>query len=93
MSCVACPHGAHNDRPQCRVDGCDCLGDLSPELTPRAAKAAARAMARTDPHAAEVKELDAEALAALLVRHYGNEAPEVLSRALELARAKVAAWG
>jgi ABC-type molybdenum transport system ATPase subunit/photorepair protein PhrA len=50
-------------------------------------------MARTDPHAAEVKELDAEALAALLVRHYGNEAPEVLSRALELARAKVAAWG
>lgn len=60
--------------------------------TPRTAAAAARAMKKTDPAAPEVKELDAEALAALVVRHYGNEAPGVLERALELARAKVGAW-
>jgi hypothetical protein len=55
-------------------------------------EAIARVMRRNDPHAPEVAEHDAAGVARLLVRHWGDQAPDVLRRATELAAAEVRRW-
>ena len=52
-----------------------------------------RKLAGLDPNAANARERDAEAIARVVVRHWGDDAPSVLERSLELAREKVAGWG
>lgn len=51
-----------------------------------------RAMRKNDPQSPHVLELDAAIVAVLLIKHWGDEAPRVLERALELARERVATW-
>ncbi len=51
-----------------------------------------RALRRTDPNAPNARELDAAGVARVLLKHWGDEAPLVLGRALELARDTVGSW-
>jgi hypothetical protein len=51
-----------------------------------------RALKRVDPNAQNARELDAAAVSRVLIKHWGDDAPLVLGRALELARNQVAKW-
>ena len=50
------------------------------------------ALKRTDPMSPTALEDDARHIADAVVRAWGDQAPEVLARARELAAADVAAW-
>lgn len=51
-----------------------------------------RALRSVNPEARNVRELDAAVVARALLKHWGDEGPDVLARALELARETVASW-